>query len=137
MTHSDNAGNREADHDACIADKAFGDRVRGYIDVEIGEESTFEWGLACLDRSDLFHLRQAVHRYFRHVAQESVGDAKDIAGHVRTVQQVGELAAALEVVEEAEGDANKQQNAWRSAEWNRKYHEEVTAIVAALKAVSL
>ena len=113
-----------SDHSACIADKALGDRVRGYIDAEIGEDYAFAWGLADLDESDLFHLRNAVQRYFRHIATESVGDANDIRYRVMTVQRVGELVAAIETVEKARGEAATKQSKWRDAKRSAEYRAE-------------
>ena len=112
------------DHVACIADKALGERVRGYIDAEIGEDYAFSWGLADLDENDLFHLRLAVQRYFRHIATESVGDANDIRFRVLTVQRVGELVGAIETVEKARGDAATKQSKWRDAQRSAKYRAE-------------
>lgn len=114
--------------DACIADQAFGDRIRGYIDSEVGEDHRFMWGLVDLDESDLLHIREAVQRYFRYVAAQQVGDAFDISWHASKVQRVAEIVAAIEVVEKARGEATAKQTKWRQAERTRKYHAEQAAM---------
>lgn len=116
------------DHDACVADRAFTERVRGYVDSEIGEDHAFRWGLADLDESDLFHIREALHARFRKVASEQITDALSMSWHVRTIQRIGELVAAIEAVEKARGQAAEAQTKWRQAEQNRKYREEQAAM---------
>lgn len=128
MTNQPSETAARDDHAACIADKTLDGHVRGYSDAEIGEDYSFTWGLADLDENDLFHLRAAVQRYFRHLSAEAVGDANDIAYRVLTTQRVGSLVAAIEVVEKARGEATTKQSKWRDAERTAKYRREQQAM---------
>lgn len=102
--------------------------VTSDVNAEIGEDYSFAWSLAGLDEYDLRHLRDAVQRYFRHVANEAVGDANDIRFHVVRVQRIGDLVAAIEVVEKARAEATAAQSKWRDAKRHADYRREQEAM---------
>jgi len=93
-------------------------------EFQIGPGYEFIWWLEGLGESDLYHLRLAIQRYFRHCAAQQVGDAFDIRLHVHTLERVGRLVEVIEGVEKERAASAVQQSKWREAERNEKYRAE-------------